>query len=242
MKLALSVQRRILELTPARWLDSWCRSHPKFVIELLCHWINEKNIDIEERGLAPIKSASLVAVVKKFSKLSAVSILYLLNQDESLWKLYMAGVGIISFKTLPYIMLELMYDLGGSEGRAKVVEVVLRSRQTIGGRIQGELLENFKTDTVIDIFEDLPEFDVRMRLMFNAPETVAFWLDHWDLRMKRLAQPLKSEYWLAKLPGKRAFEIQALMTKLEFRKRPDFVEHIYEYENDWKEVKDSLKE
>jgi hypothetical protein len=242
MKLAPSVQRRILELTPARWLDSWCRSRPKFVIELLCHWINEKNIDIEERGLAPIKSASLVAVVKKFSKVSAVSILYLLKQDESLWKLYMAGVGTISFKTLPYIMLELMYDLGGSEGRAKVVDVVLRSRQTIGGRIQGDLLENFKTDTVIDIFETLPEFDVRMRLMFNKPETVAFWLDHWDLRMKRIGQPLKSEFWLAKLPGERAFQIQTLMTKLEFRKRPDFIEHVYEYENDWKEVKDSLKE
>jgi len=226
MKLAPSVQRRILELTPASWLDSWCRSRPQFVIELLCHWINEKNIDIEERGLASRKTTPLVHVAKKFSKLSVISILYLLNQDETLWKLYMPPGGIITFKTLPYILLELMYDLGGSEGRKKVLEVVQRTRQTVSGRKQGDILENFKTDTVIDIFENLPEFDVRMRLLFNKPETVAFWLNHWDLKMRRASQPEKSAHWLGKLPGEQAYKVQKLMKDLEFRKKYDDIEHF----------------
>lgn len=230
-----SVQRRILQIIPAKLLDRWCRSRPKFVIELLCHWVNEKNIVIEERGLAPRKSASIVAVAKKLSQLSAVSILYLLNQDENLWKLYLAGVGTISFKNLPYILLELIYDLGGDEGRDKVIEVVQRARQTIGGRKQGMIFENLKTDTVIDLFERLPEMEVRMRLMFGAPKAVAFWLDHWDLKMKILDQPPKSEFWLGRIPGERAYEIELLMKQLEFRRK--FEPHpinIYKYENEWK--------
>ena len=242
MKLAPSVQRRILELTPSRWLDSWCRSRPRFVIELLCHWVNEKNIDIEERGLASRKSASIVHVAKKLSQLSVVSILYLLNQDENLWRLYIAGVGFRPFPSLPYILLQLTYDLGGKEGRDKVLEVVRSSRQSVGGRIQGTIVENLKTDTVIELFEVLPEFEVRMRLMFSDSRAVAFWLDYWDREMKRLGQPMKSAYWLGQLPGDRAYEIEHLMKQLEFRRKYEPVKSIYDDKNEWKEIINSLKE
>jgi hypothetical protein len=217
--LAPSVQRRMLELMPVPLLDRWCWSHPKFVIELLCNWISEKNPDIEGREIAPRKSTALVAVAKKLSKLSVESFTHLLQQDESLWRFYSPPAGFTNMKTLPYIILEIIYDLGGSEGRKKVVDIIQRSRQALGGKKQGDMLENFKTDMVIEIFENMPEFDVRMRLMFNDVMAVAFWLDHWDRKMKNLDQPEKSAYWLGKLPGKRAYEIESLLRKLEFRRK-----------------------
>jgi hypothetical protein len=242
MKLAPSVQRRILELTPALWLDSWCRSRPKFVIELLCHWISEKNPEIEERGLALRKSTALVSVAKKLSKISALSFLYLLQQDENLWKYYSPPAGFTPMRTLPYILLEIIYDLGGNEGRKKIIEVVQRSRQTLGGRKQGDILENFKVDIVLEIFESLPEFDVRMRLMFNEDETVAFWLNHWDQKMRNMNKAEPSLYWLGRLSGKRAYRIQALMRNLEFRRKYWPLESIYKSENEWKDVKGALKD
>ena len=220
MKLASSVQRKILDLTPRLWLEILCRARPKFVIGLLCYWINEVTVIRKsglERTLVDRQPAPL-PVVKKLSKLSVLSILNLLRQDESLWKLYMAGAGFVNLKNLPYILLELMYDLGGSEGREKVLQVAGKTRTTLGGRKQGEMFENFKTETVLDLFEKLPEFEVRMRLMFSNPKAVALWLDHWDRRMKRSGKSPVSPTWIGRLPAGRAFEIEKLMRELEFRR------------------------
>jgi hypothetical protein len=217
MNLAESVQRRILQLVPVPLLNRWCWSRPRFVIELLCHCLNEKNIVVEERGLAMRKPA-FPPVAKKMSQLDTVSILNLLRQDENLWRLYMAGVGIRPFPSLPYILLQLIYDLGGSEGRKKVKDIVERCRLTLGGRTQGYILENFKTETVIEILEGLPEFEVTMRLSLSRAEAVALWLDQWDLKMRRIGKPPVSPEWIGRLTGERAFQIIDLMKRLEFRR------------------------
>ncbi len=219
-KLASSIQRKLLDLTPVFWLELLCRTRPKFAIELLCYWINEVTVIHEsglERELVERQPAPL-PVVKKLSKLSVLSILNLLKQDESLWRYYVAGVGLIPFPTLPYLLLELMYDLGGSEGRKKVLQVIEKSRRTLGGKKQGEILENFKTETVLDLFDQLPEIEIRMRLMYSKPEAVALWLDHWDRRMKQAGNPPISSTWIGRLTGERAFQIEKLMRELEFRR------------------------
>lgn len=218
MELASSVQRKILELTPIFLLESLCRRRPEFVIRLLCHFVNEKNPNIRERELAP-RFIAPVPVAKKLSKLSVVAILHLLNQDENLWQMYLAGVGVIPFAGLPYILLELIFDLGGQEGREKVRDIIARSRVTIGGRRQGQILEYFRTDTVLDLFEMLPAMDVRMRLLLSNVHAVALWLTHWDLRMDEIGRPPKSSYWIAQLPGERAYQIEHLMRDLEFRRK-----------------------
>jgi len=206
------------------------------VIDLLCHWISEKNPEIEERSLAFRKTTLIVSVVKKLSRLSVVSFLHLLQCDDSLWRLYMPHVGgFINLKTLPFILLQVMYDLGGSEGRAKLIEIVLRARQTIGSPKQGAILENLKVDTVIELLEELPDMEVRMRLTFSTPEAVAFWLNHWDLKMKRTDQPLKSEFWLGQLPGERGYKIEKMLRDLEFRRKFDPVEDMYQYMGKWKD-------
>ncbi|MBD3308055.1 hypothetical protein GF339_16540 [candidate division KSB3 bacterium] len=222
-----SVQRLMMYLTPIWLLEIMCRICPKTAIGLICHWVNEKNQNVEERALAK-RLINPVQVAKKLSKLSDIAILYLLKQDEHLWKMYLAGVGVIPFPVLPYMLLELMFDLGGQEGRKKVKNIVVKSRVTLGGRKQGQIMEYFKTDTVLDLFEMFSEIDVRMRLLFSAPKAVALWLDHWDLRMKRSNQPEKSDYWIGKLPGERAFEIEKLMKELEFRRKYTVSESIYD--------------
>lgn len=222
-----SVQRLMLYLTPIWLLDIMCRLCPKTVIALLCHWVNEKNPDLEDRMLAE-RLINPVQVAKKMSQLSTVSILYLLKQDESLWKMYLPGIGrqkdgslsrgkIIPMKALPYILLELMFDLGGQKGKEKVKEIVTKSRVTIGGMKQGEILENFKTDVVLDLFDMLPPMEVRMRLSMSNENAVALWLSHWDLRMKEMGRPPRSNYWIAQLNGERAFKIEQLLKSLEFR-------------------------
>ena len=146
-----SVQRLMLYITPIWLLEILCRAFPKIVIGLLCHWVNEKNPNREERALAE-RLINPVQVAKKMSKLSTIAILHLLKQDENLWKMYLPGIGrnkdnsiskgkIIPMKTLPYILLELMYDLGGPEGKEKVKDVVARCRVTLGGAKQGEIFE-----------------------------------------------------------------------------------------------------
>ena len=220
-----SVQRLMMYVTPTFVLNILCRICPKTVIGLLCHWVNEKNPDLEERGLAK-RRINPVPVAKKMSKLSNLSILYLLKQDASLWRLFLPGVGIIPFPDLPAILLELIFELGGEKGRKKVNEIIAKCRLTLGGRKQGEILENFKTDTVLDLFETLPPMDVIMRLRFSKPEAVAIWLTHWDLRMKELNKPPKSAYWIARIPGERAFQIEELMRGLEFRTKYENVGRI----------------
>lgn len=223
-----SVQRLMMYLTPIWLLEMMCRAFPRVVIDLLCHWMNEKNPNYEERHLAE-RFINPVQVAKKMSKLSTVAILHLLAQDEDLWKMYVPGAGqrnknksiskgkVISMKAVPYILLELMYDLGGPEGKEKVKDVITRCRVTLGGPKQGEILEAFKTETVLDLFEELPAMEVRMRLAFSKDEAVAAWLSQWDLRMKDIGRLPKSNYWIAQLPGDRAFKIESLMKTLEFR-------------------------
>ena len=222
-----SVQRLMLYITPIWLLEIMCRMFPKVVIGLLCHWVNEKNPNREERGLAE-RLINPVQVSKKMSKLSTVAILYLLAQDENLWKMYLPGIGkkkdnsiskgkIIPMKTLPYILLELMYDLGGPEGKEKVKEVVTRCRVTLGGAKQGEIFENLKTDIVLDLFEILPPVEVKMRLTFNKEEVVALWLRQWDVRMKHIGNPLISGYWISQLAAERAFKVEKMMKEIEFR-------------------------
>ena len=234
-----SVQRLMFYLTPVLALEIMSRLFPKTVIGLFCHWISEKNIDLEERKLAPRKPTLMLPVAKKMSKLSVISILTLLKQDGSLWKFYMAGAGMISLSGLPYILLELIYELGDPNEKTKVLEVVIRSRQTLGGRKQGDIMENFKTDTVIDMFEQFPAVETRMRLMFSTPEAVAFWLEHWDFKRKRLSQPnMKSAFWLGQLPAERAYKIQELMKNLEFRRKYNVEpeDSIYSgFNNEWRE-------
>ena len=130
-----------------------------------------------------------------------------------------------------------MYDLGGNEGRKKVLEIASRIRVTLGGAKQGEMFENFKAATVIDLFDQLPPMEVKMRLQFSSPKAVAFWLDFWDREMQRLDQPMKSAYWLGQLPGERAYEIELLMKQLEFRKKFESYVDLYEYKNEWRESK-----
>ncbi len=213
-----SIQRLTMYITPVWALNILCKIQPKTVIGLLCHWINEKNPNLEERGLAK-RFVNPVPVAKKFSKLSILSMLYLLKQDKTLWKFYITGVGIIPFPTLPYLLLQLIFDLGGAEGKQKVKELVIRCRVTLGGRAQGEMLENFKTDTVLDLFEELPPFEVKLRLELNPLEVVAIWLTHWDLRMQQIGHPSASAYWIAQLPAQRAFEVERTMKEIEFRKK-----------------------
>ncbi len=225
-----SVQRLMLYLTPIWLLELMCRLFPKVVIGLLCHWMNEKNPNREERHLAE-RFINPVQVANKMSKLSTVSILHLLAQDESLWKMYTPGGGernkdksiskgkVTSMKFVPYILLEIIFDLGGPQGKDKVKDVVTRCRVTLGGQKQGEIFENFKTDIVLDLFEMLPAVEVKMRLAFCKEEAVALWLRQWDHRMKHIGRPLVSNYWVAQLTGERAFKIEKLMKDLEFRQR-----------------------
>ncbi len=229
-----SVQRLMMYLTPIWALDTMCRVCPKTVIGLLCHWVNEKNPSSEERQLAK-RRINPLPVAKILSKLSTLSILNLLRQDESLWKLYMpntTGGAMISLRNLPYILLEIVYDLGGTEGRAKVREIVQKSRMTLGSPKQGDILENFKVDTVLDIFEDFERsngaMEIKMRLSFSNIKAVAMWLDHWDLRMQRLDKPTKSAYWIGQLPGVRAYELEQRLRNLEFRRKYDQIGNIYD--------------
>lgn len=238
MKFAPSVQRKIMWLTPVALIEMLCRERPAFVINLLCHWLNEKNMNIEERFLAE-RLIAPVPVAKKMAQLSELSILNLLKQDESLWKMYIPTVSggmFIKLKVLPFILLEIMFDLGGKEGRQKVAKVVEKCRTTLGSGKQVQILCEFKTDTVIDLFEMFPPSEVGM-ILKNASdktEVVAFWLSHWDLRMQRLELPMKSEYWLGQIPGERAFKIEKSLRDLEFRRKFDPIGDIYEYKDDWK--------
>jgi hypothetical protein len=205
-------------------LEFLARTNPKLVIKLLCHWLNEKNPNVEERFLTP-RLINPVGVAKKFSQLSVLSILNIIRQDASLWQFYAAtpfnGV-TFNLKVLPYILLELMFDLGGPEGREKVVKVIQKCRTTLGGGKQAEILKNFKTDTVLDIFEMLPQTDVGMLLKsgmrMDDLNIVAFWLTHWDMRRKETKQSPISVQWLGRLPGDRAFRLEKLMKELEFRR------------------------
>lgn len=243
MELAPSVQRKIMWLTPMPFLEFLSRAYPKFVIGLLCHWLNEKNAIIEERFLAPIQIAP-VPVAKKLGQLSVLSILNLLKQDERLWQFYAPTVNegvVINLTALPYILLELMFDLGGKDGREKVRDILVKCRTTIGSGKQLDLLRAFKTDVVIDLFEMMPEAEVGMILKnFQCdPAMVAFWLNHWDLRMERTDQPPKSAYWLGKIPGRRGFDIEAAMRALEFRRKFESVGDLYKYQKDWKDFIES---
>jgi hypothetical protein len=217
---------------------------------LLCHWLNEKNINIEERFLAP-RLINPVGVAKKMSQLSVLAILNLLRQDESLWQFYAANLNggiIINLAALPFILLEITFDLGGEEGRKKVSNVVAKSRTTIGGFKQGQILKAFKTDTVLDIFEMIPEMETNMifkNLRSNRDpktgedpniELLAFWLNHWDLRMQRTNQPPKSAFWLGRLPGEQAFKVERKMRELEFRRKFDLAPGIFEKENAWRKA------
>jgi hypothetical protein len=217
------VQRLMMYVTPTWLLNILCRVSPKTAIGLLCHWLNEKNPDLEERQIAK-RRINPVPVAKKLSQLSVLSILCLLRQDDSLWKFYAPtpkGGLIINLKPLPYILLELMFDLGGQDGRNKVSQVVQKTRTTIGGGKQIDILRNFKTDTVLELFEMFPANEVNMVLKNFSCETemVAFWLTQWDLRMQLVDQPAKSEYWLGQIPGMRAFQIEKNMKDLEFRRK-----------------------
>jgi len=240
MKLAPSVQRKIMWLMPASLFEILARTHPKFVIKLLCHWLNEKNMIVEERFLAP-RLINPVGVAKKMSQLSALSILNLLKQDESLWQFYSPNVKggfIFNLKVLPYILLELIFDLGGKEGREKVAKMVAKCRTTIGGAKQLDILRNFKTDTVLDLFEMLPPTEVGMILKNRQCEIkmVAFWLSQWDLRMERMELPMKSAYWLGQIPGERAYEIEKLLKDLEFRRKYGHLGDLYDkFRNEWQE-------
>lgn len=225
------VQRLMMYVTPIWLLNIMCRVCPKTAIGLFCHWLNEKNPDFEERQIAK-RRINPVPVAKKLSQLSVLSILCLLRQDDSLWKFYapnLTGGAIINLKPLPYILLELIFDLGGKEGRNKISQVVQKSRTTIGGAKQIDILRNFKTDTVLDLFEVFPDGEINMILKNVSCETkmIAFWLTHWDLRKQLTDQPGKSEYWLGQIPGMRAFEIEGHMKDLEFRRKFAMVGDIY---------------
>lgn len=230
-----SVQRLMMYFTPVFLLDIMARICPKTVIGLLCHWVSEKNPNLLERRLAR-RRPNVLPVAKKFSQLSTLSILNILRQDESLWKFHAAnttGGAIINLGILPYIFLEVTYELGGAEGREKVLEVVRESRLTIGSPKQGDILEYFKVDTVLDIFEELERtggtMEIKMRLQFSNEYAAAMWLEHWDLRMQRLEQPMKSAFWLGQIPGERSFRLGELLKKLEFRRKYDKIGDIYEH-------------
>jgi hypothetical protein len=239
-KIAPSVQRKIMYLTPAPLLEMLCRVEPRFVIELLCHWANEKNANIEERFLSP-RLGAVPPVAKKLSQLSVLSIINLIRQDESLWRLYgpsPTGGKINNVKVLPYILLEVIFELGGTEGRTKVLKVLEKLRSTIGGGKQIEMLRVFKTDNVLDIFEMLPgEVGGILRNGACEVELAAFWLNYWDLRMQKTGQPSKSEYWLGQMPGQRAFHIEQAMRSLEFKQKFAPVQEVFDYKNEWNEWK-----
>ncbi len=246
MALAQSVQRKIMWLTPQSILELLARIQPRFVISLLCHWVNEKNPNIGERFLTP-RFINPVGVAKKMSQLSTLAILNLLRQDNSLWHFYVATPNegaVINLSALPYILLEIMFDLGGPEGRDKVADVVAKSRTTIGGGVQKDMLKNFKTDTVLDLFDKMQEMEVNMIFKNFRPsppdnndiKILAFWLNHWDLRMQRTRQPLKSAYWLGKLPGPQAYEVEREMKNLEFRRKFDDVPGIFEANQSWRKA------
>ena len=251
MALVQSVQRKVMWLTPQPILELLARIRPRFVIGLLCHWLNEKNIIIEERFLAP-RLINPVGVAKKMSQLSVLSILNLLRQDEGLWQFYAAtpdGGKTVNLTALPYILLEIMFDLGGEEVRKKVADIVTKSRTTIGGFKQLQILKACKTDTVLDIFEMIPEMEINMifkNLRSNKnPQTgddenieiLAFWLNHWDLRMESTTQPLKSAYWLGKLPGDQAFKVEMTMRALEFRRKFVPTQGIFDEEHAWRKAR-----
>lgn len=228
--LAPSVQRKIMLITPKPLFEFLARKHPRFVIRLLCHWLNEKNPYIEERRLAP-RLLNPVGVAKKMSQLSVIAILYLLQQDESLWQLYSPnphGGHIFNLKVLPYILLELMFDLGGREGREKVKKVILKSRVTLGSKKQADILKNFQADNVIDLFEedDFSEGEIAMILKtgigFSEDDLKvgAYWLNLWDYRMKNEKLPPKSLHFLGKMPAERAFKMEKFIKELERRRPP----------------------
>lgn len=236
---APTVQRKLMWMTPTPVLEMLARAHPRFAISLFCHWLNEKNINIEERFLSP-RLIAPVPVAKKFSQLSELAILNILRQDERLWQFYVptpAGGTIINLGVLPFILMEITFELGGKEARQKIATVITKCRTTLGGGKQAQILKVFKTDTVLDLFEIMPDGEINMifKNMSCGIELIAFWLNHWDMRMLRINQPAKSEIWLGKIPGERAFEIEKALRALEFRKKYEAQEHIYDYKNEWKE-------
>ncbi|PID55908.1 hypothetical protein CSB45_13900 [candidate division KSB3 bacterium] len=213
----ISVQRLMMYLTPIWLLNIMCRVWPKMVIGLLCHWLNEKNPNLEYRRLAK-RQGNFLPVAKKFSKLSDLSIIYLLKQDESLWKLYIPGLGkMISLGALRYIFLEIIFELGGKEGRDKVKSIIGTCRATLGGKILDGMFSHFKIETVLDLFEALPPAEVRSLLSSGQENVVALWLTHWDLRMNELGRAPKSPYWITQFSGERAYKIEELMRGLDFR-------------------------
>ena len=216
-----SVQRLMMYLTPVWALNLMCRVCPKTVIGLLCHWANEKNPDVEERGLAK-RRLNLAPVAKKFSKLSDLNILRLLKQDSNLWRMYLAGIGVRPFPTLPYLFLQLIFDLGGREGKEQVKRIVMRTRMTLGGGKQAQILEYFKIDSVIDLFEMFPATETGMRLRltseFGDPAITAIWLTHWDSRRRESEQDPISHYWLTQLPAALALKVEEKMKSVEFRR------------------------
>ena len=226
--LAPSVQRKIMLITPIPLLELLARKQPRFVIRLLCHWLNEKNPHVEERHLAP-RLINPVGVAKKMSQLSVIALLHILQQDESLWQFYSPnphGGHMFNLRILPYILLELMFDLGGPEGREKVKKVILKSRVTLGSGKQAAILKNFQADNVIDLFEDdFPESDIAMLLKSGIGfadddlKVGAYWLNLWDYRMKDEKLPLKSLHFLGKMPAERAFKMEKFLKDLE-RRRP----------------------
>jgi hypothetical protein len=249
MALAPSVQRKIMWMTPKSLLEVLCRTRPKFVIQLLCHWLNEKNPNVEERFLAP-RFLAFGPVAKKVSQLSVLSILNLIKQDRSLWQFYVAtpdGGKVINMAAVPYILLQLMFDLGGREGREKVAQIVRKCRTTLGNQKQREMLLNFKTETAIELFEVFLEIfpgnvEIRMCLVNSTDEAIAIWLDRWDLRMKRTEQPPVSPYWVGQLPGERAFKVEKLLRELESRRKDDSYSDIYDYDNEWRAGMENLEE
>jgi hypothetical protein len=191
-------------VTPNLVLEIWCRYWPKFAIELFGYW-SEDQYPNPEYGRLIGSDKAILEVAKKMSKLSAPGILHLLRQDKSLWP----------FPPFPYILLQVMYDLGGEPVRRKVTEVIMMSRKAVNKTKQKEILESFKTETVVDILERLAPFERRQAVMNCDPRAVAAWLLRWDARAKESNADLQSSDLLAELPGENVFIIKSLMRSLD---------------------------
>jgi hypothetical protein len=200
-------------ITPRFVLEIWCRHWPKFVIGLLGYWSEQKNPKLPYRWLQEYDK-DFPSVTKKISQLSASSILNLFRQDKSLWP----------FPDFRYVIIQLMYNLGGKQGRDKVAEVVMMSRKILGRDEQGKILEFLATDTVVELLEGFIPFERKQAISNSNEEAVAAWLTRWDARVKESQGDLQSPAVLADLSGEKAYRIKELMLKIDPRR---FIRHEY---------------
>ncbi len=114
------VQRLMMYVTPIWLLNIMCRVCPKTAIGLLCHWINEKNPDFEERPIAKRRINPVPAAKKcSFPCQASYACSDRMKASEILCSKTLRAERLSIWCPLPYILLELIFDLVGKRRARK---------------------------------------------------------------------------------------------------------------------------